>query len=514
MPSIPTPTVAPDVPMTAASRVHEHGPAILWPTFLGLTMVFLGFWLSWSRFPEVWNAEREHGFMVAAMCLWLGYRDRKALFTTGAPENWGLLVLVILGMLWLVSMAISVQVAHLIIAPVMLAVWLTTVNGRSAGKAALPILGFFLLAVPVWEVLQWPLQQLTVGVNAVLFRLFRLQGVVVDNQIRTPWGTLEVAYECAGLNYLLAGVTIGSAYSLLFVQGRKLGFRIIAVAAALSIVGNWVRVFGLSVIASVTQMQSPLVRDHGWYGWVIFAVFMAGFFAIAQRLEQRDQVVEEDTVSRMTDRVQQSNGSLSWGHWGAAVAIALSAPLLLTLLRYRPMPEAVEMAIPVGVAAHTPWKHLPAAQQGAWQPGFSGSVRHSAAYWNNNQDTLRIDRYFYRSGRQEGKLVGSANRVAADSVLLGSRMVGPLDASARTVAEAAIRNGNSVTLVWYWYRVAGVTTAQPLRAKLLELLTFFSNGSPAELLAVSVRCHDSSCENARRALYNFVTGKVFPENTK
>lgn len=496
-------------PASLSSTAPRAERSTNWPTLLGLVAVFLAFGLSWMRFPGVWNASREHGFMVAALCIWLVYRDRHVLLRATTPEPLGLIVLTVLGALWLVSVAISVQVGHLLIAPMVLVAWLTTVNGRAAGRAALPMLGFFLLAVPLWEVLQWPLQQLTIAVNAVLFKLFHLQGAVVGNQIRTPWGVLEIAYECAGLNYLLASVTIGGAYVLLFVRERARGYRIIAVAAALAIIGNWVRVFGLAVIASVTRMQSPLVHDHAFYGWVIFAVFMVGFFMIAQRLEKH--IHEAEALPKRSAAVHALSGApgFSWRIWTMALALAVSAPLLLLVLRNRPMSEIIE-GPPVGIAATSPWHSVDVGSSTLWTPGFTGATRHSTLYWRDSKHTVRLDRYSYRSGRQEGKMIGSTNRIAPDSQLLGSQAVGPLDNQARTVIEAAVRHDNAVTLAWYWYRVAGVSTAQPQRAKLLELVTFLFGGSPAEILVVSAACNDSSCANARSTLYNFVTGKTLP----
>ena len=499
----------PALPLQNLSRTNEQASPV-WPGLLGLLLVFAVFWDTWARFPAMWDASREHGYGVAALCLWLGYRDRRVLLAGTRPEPMGLVALALLGLLWFLFAGVAIQAGQMLVVPLMLGAWLFAVNGRTAARRATPIIALFMLAVPVWEVLHWPLQQMTVSVNGVLFKLFRLQGAIVGDQIRTPWGTLEVAYECAGLNYLLAGLTIGAAYGLLFVKDRALRYRIFAVAAVLSIIGNWLRVFGLSLVANITQMKSPLIYKHGFYGWVIFAVFMALFFALANRMELKSgsgqQLISEPAVP-----LAAQGRPLSWPFWGAGVALAAMAPLLMLYLGMRAAPAVVEESATPGLVANTSWQPTTSEPPAVWQPGFTGAMSHSVSFWQRDSTAIRLDRYYYRSGSRSGKMVGYANQVAADSLVTAKRMVGPLDANARTVAEAVVRTGDSsFALVWYWYHVSGVTTAQSLRAKLLEFLSFMSNKTPAELIAVSVPCRGKTCEEASRMLYNFVTGKELP----
>ena len=101
-----------------------------------------------------------------------------------------------------------------------------------------------------------------------------------------PFGTLVIADSCSGLRYLIVGLAI-AVYAL---KDSQLPFltkvKMFALAAVLSVVANWLRVFALVLIAYYSDMKSSLVVDHDGFGIVVFFVLFLPFFPLLTKLEK------------------------------------------------------------------------------------------------------------------------------------------------------------------------------------------------------------------------------------
>jgi EpsI family protein len=503
----------------AVDRMTAVAPARAPQTFLAgaLLLVVAAFWSTWQSLPAVWSADRSHGFLAAALCGWLVWRDRELLTAGRAPLHLAWPALIALSLLWLVAAVISVQVVQIAVLPLLLLAWLLAVFGMEVLPAAWPVAAVFFLAVPLWEVLVWPLQMLTVLFNAVLLKIIGLEAVIRGESISIPSGTLVVAGSCSGINYLMTAVTIAACYAMLFVQRWSTRWRLVLAAALLAMLANWIRVLGLVLIAHATKMQSPLMAEHGTYGWVIFAAAMLTFFAVAARLERR----ERRQLVNAADSLASSASAPATAHAGSlapparkALAIATFAavlgPLLYIVVDALPVADTALDEAP-GLAMAVSWQG-PSASASSWTPAYQGASSSRVAHVTIDGADVQINRLIWGHQTQGGELIGG-NRIASDSVLLAERMVGPLDASARMVREAAIREGGNVRLVWYWYRVANVNTPSPARAKLLELVSFVARLPASELITASALCNGNECKDAHARLFAAVTGRAMDATT-
>lgn len=498
--------------MTAAVPARVSQPFLAG----ALLLVVAAFWSTWQTLPGVWSADRSHGFLAAALSGWLIWRDREQLTSGRAPFRPAWLALIALSLLWLISAIISVQVVQVAVLPLLLFAWVLAVFGLEVLPAAWPIAAVFFLAVPLWEVLVWPLQMFTVLFNAVLLKIIGLEAVIRGESISIPSGTLVVAGSCSGINYLMTAVTIAACYAMLFVQRWSTRWRIVLLAALLAMLANWIRVFGLVLIAHATKMQSPLMAEHGTYGWVIFAVAMVTFFVGAAKLERREREVVVSDPLHAADHPNTAASGPSTRTAAAQVppsrmaitiasAAAILGPLLYIVVDSLPVADTSFDAAP-GLAVAVSWG-APSASGGGWTPAYLGASDSRVAHVTVNGADVQLNRLVWGHQTQGGELIGG-NRIAADSVLLTERMVGPLDASARMVREAAVREGSNVRLVWYWYRVANVDTPSPARAKLLELVSFVARSPASELVAASTLCNANECKDAQARLLAAVAGRA------
>ncbi len=511
-------------PHRVTAVVHEPvtGPQELRPTRslfrLGaLALVLLAYSSSWWRFPLVWMDNRSYGFLAAGFCVWMLWQERDRLVYERGAVNVGLaLLLAGLSLGWFVAMVVNVQLAHLAALPMVLLVWTGAVLGPTALQRTRPIALIFLLAVPVWELLNGPLQWMTAFVNGLLVRMASLSAVVDGNQIRFPFGTLEVAESCSGLSYFMTALTISTVYGHTTLRHPRARVVAIAVAVSLAIVGNWLRVFGLVLIGSNTRMQSPLMNEHATYGWVIFCITLAGFFAATRRIERFDDGLGPEqpiTVAHADATGLELAAHTPRTRLGVATAVALLGPILYVSLQALPFAPASDGRA-AGIHGDASWTpSVPAAATDGtlqWAPAYRGASTRQSLWFARGAERVQVDRFIYAAQSQDAELVSSQNRIASGPNTLAERTVGPLDSNLRIVSESTIRTPDGVRLVWYWYRVAGIETSDPAKAKLLEFVAFVRRGPPSELVAASTSCGPSDCRDASATLFEFVTGRAMP----
>jgi exosortase len=471
-------------------------------------LVFLALSPSWIRFPSVWAASREHGFAIGALCLWLLWQRRRALREPTAPNPVAFGALAVASVLWWVSVESGLQAAHLLLAPLILLLWLTAAVGDKAARAAAPVAATFLLAVPLWEVLVPLLQLVTVLVNQSILKILGINAQIRDTYIILRSGVLEVADSCSGLNFLLVGTAIGAAFAWLFLRKRTSRMQVVAVAVAISLVANWLRVLGLVLVADATNMQSSLMKDHEVYGWSIFVVGLVVLFVIARRIELREVQFAADVESVLTD----SNGTaalpIGRARLVGSALVAVLGPAAMAILAVSPTIPPSPADVPQIYMAGR-WAAAPADSLSQLPASFRGARVETRAF-SDGSTLIRMDRFKYAVQSEEAELVSGDNRIAPDSSIAGSRMVGPLDASFRMVRETAVRGNGRMILVWSWYRVAGVETPSAIKAKLLQFSGTLRRRTDAEAVLLSTRCAASDCSTAIAALYSIVTGQALP----
>jgi len=511
--SVPVPTLH---PYARAERSPADVVAIA-----GFAVVVVSLWASWHRFPAVWNAHREHGFAVAALALWLLWRDRDEIARATRPPLLLAVPLLLASTLWMVGVVISAQVVHLFLAPAILLGWLATARGVSAARQALPVAVMFTLAVPVWELLLPALQQVTVMVNQLAISAIGLNAEVTGTSIKLAYGTLVVAESCAGLNYLLSGLTLGSAYALSFTTDRRTQLKLVATAAGVAIVSNWIRVFGLVIVADVTRMQSSLMQSHGVYGWVIFASTLPVFGWLAARIERSHIERSQPVATSQHEASTPASGSSGAAGSGAtsvtatnmatvvATLAAVSGPALLLTLQALHTAAPVPSQLP-GVFPQADWSAVPAVAD-AWRPAFAGHSEHRIYGYANGARHVRADRFVYATQSQDAELVGGSSRVAPDSLVVSERVIGPLDDNLRTVRETIVADGAGFRLLWWWYRAADSNTPMGTKAQLLEFWGLLTGASPSEVIVVSAPCSKRDCLPARASVHEVVIGRPLPQ---
>ncbi len=253
------------------------GCAALWPSLRSL----VGYW------EDTDNLTYTHGFLIAAVCLWLLWRNRRTLDAAPLRPWWPAVPAILaLSATWYLAWIAGIEVGHQLLVPMLLLAAVAGALGLAAARAAAFPIGYLYFAIPIWTLINGKLQSLTTVGVGFLIRATGLPAYIEGNYVHIPSGTFEIAGGCSGVHFFIVALAIAALLGELDRDRLRTRALLVAIAAVMAIVMNWIRVYTIIVNGHLTDMQGFLVRvDHYYFGWALFGVMLIGFFWIARRIE-------------------------------------------------------------------------------------------------------------------------------------------------------------------------------------------------------------------------------------
>ncbi|WP_218352555.1 exosortase [Alteromonas lipotrueiana] len=427
---------------------------------------------------QLWTKNNEtysHGYILLGFAIYVLVTDFR--WQHFSPSFLYAPLALAAGLVWLAAEAVQIMLIQTLVLPGVFWCLLASMVGfKNSLKTLVPVLSLY-LALPVMDILVVPLQNLTTWVNTRLIQAIGITAYIETYNIHMPYGIMRIAHGCAGLNYLLAGMSLGIFYSYLNLQRLSLQIRAVAVILVLSLVGNWIRVFGLIMIGYESKMQSELVYDHGFFGWIIFAILAVGFFFYAKRLEAKDG---EFVSSGRKPSLPLSAKMIS------AVVVTLVAfwivPVSWQMLNNKVSAEAVEVSLPESLsmlkATNVSLNRLGAT--------YEGNDTHAVYSGRVNNYRLNVFVASYRTQKQGKELIYYANKPANR---LREKGTVEVQGTRLNVASPAASQR-----VFWLYKVGNSITLTDMQTKLAQL-THLLDTPVVSVMAVQVNCQRQCPDN-------------------
>jgi exosortase len=271
------------------------------------------------------NEAFSHGYLVLGLVLYTLY-ERRDLFVL-KPTFSVLPFALLAGIAWTVANTVNIKLGEYLILPFILLLLITSAVGwKKSLHFVLPISALY-FALPIIGYVNPVLQTMTVKVVTAMVRMTDMAAHIDGFYITLPYGVLHVADSCSGLSYLSAGITFTMLYAFLNIRRKRLKALAIGFMIILSLLANWIRVFILVAIGHESQMQSPLVKEHGFLGWVIFACAFGLFLYVIRLLENRYDEADIDATTQTKRRNAHNSIEIS-----SRVFAHSTAPLVLAFL--------------------------------------------------------------------------------------------------------------------------------------------------------------------------------------
>ncbi|OAN92175.1 EpsI family protein [Marinobacter sp. EhC06] len=484
-----------------------------------LTFFLLLFLPEWLEFFELWYSGTiyTHGFLVLAASGYLLFQVRDSLASLERrPSKLGFAVLLFFCAVMLVAKAADIKTIRLLCLPFLIVSWGWAIWGpRFLKLAAIPV-GLLIFASPIWDDMSPIFQAITVFVNGLLLDAVGIPADIHELYITIPAGTFFVAGGCSGVRYLMVGLFLAPFYGFLYFPGYRRTVALIAIAALLSMLANWIRVFGIIVIGHVTDMQSSIIEDHEAFGWLTFLVFcLIPLFFIARWLEPRNNSPTplERMEAKLREHQQPAEGAATRR---GTVTFASITVLLVPVIFYSQtvlFEERNEGWSPSLPAAADDWRG-PLRFATIWSPSFvNADFSLSGTYVSDQLERVQLQVEAYRRQAQGKELVYYRNSLFDDSEwnLTTQRSVSVPQSNGfgvDQVTESELLNletGRRI-LVWSWYRIGEFSSPSRVKIKIFGGLRSLSGKSDGSFVALAAECDhvDAGCVTARAAFEKFL----------
>ena len=420
----------------------------------------VGIWWTSSTFG--------HCLLIAPIIGWLVWQ-RRAKVAELEPVAWwpGVTLVVAGGAGWWLGQAASVAFARQIALVLMLVGAVVTLLGPRVARGLAFPLGYALFLVPFGEWLEAPLQAITVRLVMPLLALAGIPASADGVMIHAGRYYFEVAEACSGAKFVIAMAAFGVLVAQVGFRSWRRRFAWLAACLVVPVLANGLRAFATILAADLTDVETAGGFDHIVYGWVFFALVVAGMLAVAWRFFDRpadDPAFDPATLK---------------GPVRCDLPLVAAAALVLAGAGLFPVWAAVESRVAPAPVVALPeisgWHRIPRISRVPWQPWYPDA-------------TLVTQRYADGRGRVVDVTVAAYPRQAEGRELVGYG-VGVLRAEDRwlRVNDApAIAAGSAMwitapgpvrRLVASWYRVGDTLTASPTEVKLATLRARLFGGS-------------------------------------
>ncbi|KQN26896.1 exosortase A [Sphingomonas sp. Leaf33] len=374
--------------------------------------------------------------------------------------------------------------------------------GPQVGRALLFPLAYLLFLVPFGESLDAPLQVVTRDIAVPLLHLFGVPATTDGVLITTPTGWFEVAEACSGAKFVIAMIAYGALVAnVCYVSwARRAAF--FAMAMVVPVLANGARAFGTIYAAHLTSVEAATGFDHIVYGWVFFALVMAGVLAIGWRWLDRDPDAAWVDIDRIaTTPFRSVHGGIVGG---MAIAIAALAYLIGAVVISRTDALPAQLFLPDVPG----WSRVGIDSRALWQPSYpTADHRLYARYADPTGHVVDVAVAVYAGQREGHELVAFGQGVLAEN-----------DRWVKVMDEAPLENGRveRITtsgaverLVGTWYRVGDMVTASDNQVKMQTLKAKLLGGRQAGV-ALHVSAVKGRGADARGSIAAFVAAAGSP----
>ena len=448
------------------SRLRGDDDVAIWPRHLISLVIVAALLLILFRHDAAdlvhlwWTSTTfGHCLFIGPVIAWLVWQ-RRAELARLTPVAWwpGLALVGAAGFTWLVGDAASAAILRQFGLLFMLEGAVLTLLGPAIARGLLFPLGYAVFLVPFGEGLEGPLQQVTVAQVLPLLHLAGIPASVDGVLIHGGRYWFEVAEACSGAKFVLAMVAFGVLVANLCFTGWRRRALFLIACVVVPVLANGLRAFGTIYAANMTSIEAATGFDHIVYGWVFFALVMAGTIALAWRWFDRPPDVPAFDPARLQAPVRHRLDLLPAACLVVAVAAAFPA---WSAAANRPaaLPRHLDLPDVPG------WHRVPLSTRAPWQPWYPGA------------DHRLIGRYADPAGDTVDLAVAvfARQREGAELIAFG---VGPLreeDCWVRVADLGPIAGGPAMRLrapgpvervVASWYRIGDDDASTPMTVKL------------------------------------------------
>ncbi len=484
------------------------GYAILAITFAAIAGLYLpsarDLYATWAESPTY-----NHCLLVIPVTVWFLWRLRGELYLEPfRPWFPALLLVASASLVWLGGALADIKSLRDLALVLTVPATLVAILGRRFAGIALFPLVFTLFAWPFGEIFVPTMMGWTADFTVAALRATGVPVFREGNNFVIPSGEWSVVEECSGIRYLMASLSAGAFYAYVNFRSNRRRLVFIALSLIVPIIANWLRAYFTVLLGHLSDNTLAVGFDHLVYGWVFFGVVMFGLFLIGARMiddPPRPRALEPGAAATFSRgviaaallTVTFAAAGPAWHAWAVSRAAqpfasggeSLSLPESMGSWQ-RVRPDEMDQG-PV-----LPTSFVSAAAR--YSEGNRLAGMHVAAGWGNEPRNTVFS--YHTTGRMGGNRRWN---------VVEERIASVGDAPGTQVLERIMTDGSRKLVLWQWFRVGEVDTANLVRAKIAVAVTRLQ-GAEAPGVAVTLYAeYSDDAASARKSLAAF-RGAVAP----
>ncbi len=236
-----------------------------------------------------------HGFLVIPISLFLVWKNKRALQCLPICPDYicGLLTIFLAGGILVLGRLGALNLLEDISLMIMVPGLVLFLLGKAYLSALAFPLCYLVFMLPFFDLIgdgiYWPFQLFSAKLGTVLLQWFGYAAFLSGQYIELPKVTLDVAQECAGIQYLISILAIGMPLAYLSLRGWHRRVVLVGTAVLIAILANGLRV----MLAGVMSYSGDLTRTHGpfhifqgmFVAWIGFIVLFIGSWWLSRGSE-------------------------------------------------------------------------------------------------------------------------------------------------------------------------------------------------------------------------------------
>jgi len=433
---------------------------------------------------EIFN----HCFFVIPGAFFLIYQKRVQLLQQSFVVNYWLLfplagTLILYTFGFVGDIRLFMHVAAFTSLPLL--IWF--VIGNQAAKVIAFPLSFMLFSIPLGEQLIPYLQETTTDLAVPLLELTGIPVYRNGLYLDIPEGRFLVAEACSGISFLITSIVFGNLYAYISFSTLPKRLFFICISLIVPIIANAIRVYGIVLIAHLTDMEYAAGADHLIYGGVFFAFVLFLLIMIGEALRDKAEIIEPQkhiTKEGIGEECTSVNNKPVMPYIVLILLFVSQIFWLTTVISSKPV--SVDDALIVDLKA-LPFV-IKEEKLKKWQPDFSkaSNIQQGVIKASNNLD--KIEFFLATYSDEEGELISSVNRLySAERWTLIEKVKIALDEEKEIQLIKIVSPSGQYRYILYWYQFSGETFTNKIKLKLYQTLMAMLGQAPkSAIIALSI----------------------------
>ena len=471
----------------ASQSAEGWRKALIFLAFAWIALL-LGFAADWLTIARIaWNISAFNHILLIPVILGVLVHQRAPELAKIAPRPWwpGLLLSAAGAVAWMLGAFSGLDAARQLGAVLMLISTVPVLLGIRVSAGLIFPLGYALLLVPFGQELVPALQMTTAKITVQLVEFSGIPAVIEGVFIDTPAGLFEVAEACAGVQFLIAMVALGLLVAnVCFVSKRRRAV-FLAACVIVPILANGVRAFATIYVAQFIGAERAVGFDHIVYGWLFFALIVAGLLAGAWRYFDRppgDPMIDAAAINASPPLEKLARRDI-----GMIPALGVLILVFGGVQAWARAADSLRADLPERMALPPVqgWSAVPYAPSLPWEPRAQGADSRLLGTYRDAQGR-QVDVFFaLYSAQGEGREAGGFGQGALTPDSGWSwRSPGPPVGAGKS--ELLRGNNGDVRLAVTWYRSGNMLTGSNARLKLRNMADrLMLDAEPTIMLIVS-----------------------------